>query len=112
MAHASHWMQDEAVSVREAAVDLLGCHIGNDPELAAAYLDMLIQSSRDTGTSVRKRALTILWESCIRWDCCCNLVPVLFLWLTWTAVNRHCRSFLQTARLCVERCRTSSSARA
>jgi hypothetical protein len=57
------------VSVREAAVDLLGCHIGQDAELAASYLDMLIQSSRDAGTSVRKRALTILWESCIR----CNL---------------------------------------
>ena len=60
------WLQDEAVSVREAAVDLLGSHIGDDAELAAAYLDMLIQSSCDVGTSVRKRALTILWESCIR----------------------------------------------
>ena len=56
------------MSVREAAVDLLGCHIGQDAELATAYLDMLIQSSRDAGTSVRKRALTILWESCIRCD--------------------------------------------
>lgn len=54
------------MSVREAAVDLLGRHIGGSVELAEAYLDDLIQSSRDTGTSVRKRALTILWESCIR----------------------------------------------
>lgn len=73
------------MSVREAAVDLLGCHIGNDPKLATAYLDMLIQSSRDTGTSVRKRALSILWESCIRCGsafgnysvCACELVDEL-----------------------------------
>lgn len=62
----SRALQDEAVSVREAAVDLLGRHIGDSVELAEAYLDDLIQASRDTGTSVRKRALTILWESCIR----------------------------------------------
>lgn len=59
------------MSVREAAVDLLGRHIGDSAELAAAYLDMLIGASRDAGTSVRKRALTILWESCIR---CCSAV--------------------------------------
>lgn len=52
--------------MREAAVDLLGRHIGDSAELAEKYLDMLIQSTRDAGTSVRKRALTILWESCIR----------------------------------------------
>ena len=59
-------MQDDAVSVREAAVDLLGRHIGADAGLAAAYLDMLVAASRDAGVSVRKRALGILWESCIR----------------------------------------------
>lgn len=59
------------MSVREAVVDLLGRHIGDSAELAAAYLDMLIAASRDAGTSVRKRALTILWESCIR---CCSAV--------------------------------------
>ena len=59
--------QDEAVSVREAAVDLLGRHIGDSAELAGAYLPMLAASARDAGTSVRKRALTILWESCIRY---------------------------------------------
>ena len=54
------------MSVREAAVDLLGRHISADAGLAAAYLDMLVAASCDAGVSVRKRALGILWESCIR----------------------------------------------
>jgi hypothetical protein len=32
---------DDAVSVREAAVDLVGRHIGTDQELALAYFDVM-----------------------------------------------------------------------
>lgn len=45
-------MQDDAPSVRQAAVDLLGGHIGSRMDLAAAYFDTLITASRDTSTSV------------------------------------------------------------
>lgn len=59
-------MQDEAISVREAAVDLLGKHISSRQDLALTYFDVLAQAVRDSGTSVRKRAVNIMWESCIR----------------------------------------------
>ncbi|CAL8470720.1 g10262 [Coccomyxa elongata] len=59
-------LKDEAPSVRQATVDLLGGHIGADVDLASAYFDTLVTASRDTSTSVRKAAVRILWESCIR----------------------------------------------
>jgi hypothetical protein len=46
--------QDEAASVRQAGVDLLGAHIVGRPDLAAAYFDTLISASRDASTSVRQ----------------------------------------------------------
>lgn len=58
--------QDESVSVREAAVDLLGKHISARQDLALAYFDILATAVRDLGTSVRKRAINIMWESCIQ----------------------------------------------
>ena len=58
--------QDEAASVRQAAVDLLGAHLAAEPGLAAAYFDTLVAASRDASTSVRKAALRTLWEACIR----------------------------------------------
>ena len=45
-------MQDEAASVRQAAVDLLGNHIGARRDLAMSYFDTLVSASRDTSTSV------------------------------------------------------------
>ena len=45
-------LQDEAASVRQAAVDLLGSHIGTRKDLALAYFDTLVTASRDTSTSV------------------------------------------------------------
>lgn len=45
-------MQDEAASVRQAAVDLLGSHIGTRRDLALSYFDTLVTASRDTSTSV------------------------------------------------------------
>jgi hypothetical protein len=100
-------LHDDAISVREAAVDLLGKHIGNDRDLAMTFFDLIgqvfssrgcaihltsqhstlhprhvmhmhcfliakglkspaLQAANDAGTSVRKRAVKILWESCIR----------------------------------------------
>lgn len=52
--------------MREAAVDLLGKHMGSDPQTALSYLDVLLEASRDAGVSVRKRAVRILWECCIQ----------------------------------------------
>lgn len=59
-------VQDDAVSVREAAVDLLGKHISSRQDLALAYFDVLAMAVRDPGTSVRKRAVNIMWESCVK----------------------------------------------
>ncbi len=58
--------QDDAASVRQSAVDLLGSHIGGQQELALVYFDTLAAASRDASTSVRKAAVKILWEACIR----------------------------------------------
>ena len=58
--------QDESVSVREAAVDLLGKHISARQDLALTYFDILATAVRDLGTSVRKRAINIMWESCVQ----------------------------------------------
>lgn len=58
--------QDEAASVRQAAVDLLGAHLTAEPRLAAAYFDTLVSASRDASTSVRKAAMRTLWEACIK----------------------------------------------
>ena len=58
--------QDEAASVRQAAVDLLGAHLAAQPELAATYFDTLVAASRDGATSVRRAAVRTLWDACIR----------------------------------------------
>lgn len=57
--------QDEAASVRQAAVDLLGTNIGHNAELATIYFDIIRFASHDSFPSVRKAAIKILWESCI-----------------------------------------------
>lgn len=54
------------MSVREAAVDLLGKHISSSRDLALVYFDVLATAVRDPGTSVRKRAVNIMRESCIK----------------------------------------------
>lgn len=59
-------MQDDAVSVREAAVDLLGKHMSSKQDLALTYFEVLATAVRDPGTSVRKRAVNIMWESCVK----------------------------------------------
>ncbi|KAI8475824.1 MAG: hypothetical protein J3K34DRAFT_517001 [Monoraphidium minutum] len=59
-------LQDDSVSVREAAVELLARHITADPGLAEDYFDVLAEASTDNGVSVRKRAVKALWECCAR----------------------------------------------
>ena len=58
--------QDEAISVREAAVELLGRHMEQSPEVAGTYFHVVVQATLDVGVSVRKRAVRILWDCCIR----------------------------------------------
>ena len=64
--HRVDILQDDAVSVREAAVDLLGKHISSKQDLALTYFEVLATAVRDPGTSVRKRAVNIMWESCVK----------------------------------------------
>ncbi|GMH40118.1 hypothetical protein BSKO_08022 [Bryopsis sp. KO-2023] len=59
-------LQDESISVREAAVELFGRFIGSNRKLAIQYFDLLCKASKDAGTSVRRRALKLLWECCVR----------------------------------------------
>ncbi|XP_055635470.1 nipped-B protein isoform X2 [Toxorhynchites rutilus septentrionalis] len=56
---------DTAISVREAAVDLVGKYILSDPELIDQYYEMISQRILDTGVSVRKRVIKILRDICI-----------------------------------------------
>ncbi|KAG2502251.1 hypothetical protein HYH03_000737 [Edaphochlamys debaryana] len=59
-------LADDSVLVREAAVDLIGKHISRSSELAVQYYDILVRASEDTGLTVRKRAIKLLWECCVR----------------------------------------------
>lgn len=56
---------DAAISVREAAVDLVGKYILTDRSLVDQYYDMISPRILDTGVSVRKRVIKILRDICI-----------------------------------------------
>lgn len=58
---------DTSISVREAAVDLVGKYILNSQELINQYYDMLSKRILDTGVSVRKRVIKILRDICIEY---------------------------------------------
>lgn len=45
----------------------MGRHIGGNDKLALEYFNNFVEATSDDGVSVRKRALQILWDSCIRW---------------------------------------------
>ena len=47
-------------------MDLLGKHISSKQDLALTYFELLATAMRDPGTSVRKRAVNIMWESCVK----------------------------------------------
>ncbi|KXZ45820.1 hypothetical protein GPECTOR_50g614 [Gonium pectorale] len=59
-------LADDSVLVREAAVDLIGKHISRNAELAVQYYDILVRASKDAGLTVRRRAIRLLWECCVR----------------------------------------------
>ncbi|CAI5512444.1 unnamed protein product [Closterium sp. Naga37s-1] len=57
---------DVSVSVREAAIDLVGKHIIGYPEVALKYYNTITERIRDTGVSVRKRVIRIVRELCLQ----------------------------------------------
>ncbi|CAI5474211.1 unnamed protein product [Closterium sp. Yama58-4] len=57
---------DVSVSVREAAIDLVGKHIIGYPEVALKYYNTVTDRIRDTGVSVRKRVIRIVRELCLQ----------------------------------------------
>lgn len=60
---------DSAISVREAAMELVGRHITSHPDVAAKYFEKIAERIMDTGVSVRKRVIKIIRDLCIsRYD--------------------------------------------
>lgn len=62
-----HSFLDHSTSVREAAVDLVGKFVLNQPSLIDKYYEMLSERILDTGVSVRKRVIKILKDICIEY---------------------------------------------
>ncbi|XP_078430216.1 PHD finger family protein [Wolffia australiana] len=56
---------DSAISVREAALELVGRHISTHPEVSFKYFEKVSERIKDTGVSVRKRAIKIIRDMCI-----------------------------------------------
>ncbi|KAK6155028.1 hypothetical protein DH2020_009276 [Rehmannia glutinosa] len=55
---------DTAISVREAALELVGRHIASHPDVGLKYFEKVAERIKDTGVSVRKRAIKIIKEMC------------------------------------------------
>ncbi|CAK9324104.1 unnamed protein product [Citrullus colocynthis] len=55
---------DSAISVREAALELVGRHIASHPDLGFKYFEKIAERIKDTGVSVRKRAIKIIRDMC------------------------------------------------
>ncbi|XP_031740791.1 sister chromatid cohesion protein SCC2 isoform X3 [Cucumis sativus] len=55
---------DSAISVREAALELVGRHIASHPDLGFKYFEKISERVKDTGVSVRKRAIKIIRDMC------------------------------------------------
>ncbi|KAE8724835.1 Pearli, putative isoform 2 [Hibiscus syriacus] len=56
---------DSAISVREAALELVGRHIASHPDVSFKYFEKVAERIKDTGVSVRKRAIKIIRDMCI-----------------------------------------------
>ncbi|KAJ1897756.1 Sister chromatid cohesion protein 2, partial [Kickxella alabastrina] len=56
----NHRLQDSSPQVREAAIDLIGKHIAQNPELTDQYYEFVSVRVLDKGPSVRKRVMKIL----------------------------------------------------
>lgn len=63
----SQKLLDTSISVREAAVDLVGKYVLSSPDLIEQYYEMLSKRILDTGVSVRKRVIKILRDICIEY---------------------------------------------
>ncbi|KAJ7974325.1 Sister chromatid cohesion protein [Quillaja saponaria] len=55
---------DSAISVREAALELVGRHIASHPDVGFKYFEKIAERTKDTGVSVRKRAIKIIRDMC------------------------------------------------
>ncbi|KAI3713140.1 hypothetical protein L1987_71712 [Smallanthus sonchifolius] len=55
---------DSAILVREAALDLVGRYIASHPNVALKYYGKVAERVKDTGVSVRKRAIKIIKDMC------------------------------------------------
>ncbi|KAH9298518.1 hypothetical protein KI387_030200, partial [Taxus chinensis] len=56
---------DSAISVREAAMELVGRHIVSRPDVAMKYFSKVAERIMDKGVSVRKRVIKIIRDMCI-----------------------------------------------
>ncbi|KAJ2080437.1 Sister chromatid cohesion protein 2 [Coemansia sp. RSA 988] len=56
----NHRLQDSSPQVREAAIDLIGRHIAQNPELTDQYYEFISVRILDKGSSVRRRVMRIL----------------------------------------------------
>ncbi|KAI9500997.1 sister chromatid cohesion C-terminus-domain-containing protein [Coemansia spiralis] len=56
----NHRLQDSSPQVREAAIDLIGRHIAQNPELTSQYYEFVSIRILDKGSSVRRRVMRIL----------------------------------------------------
>ncbi|KAG9439816.1 hypothetical protein H6P81_019981 [Aristolochia fimbriata] len=56
---------DSAISVREAALELVGRYIASHPDVGLKYFEKVAERIKDTGVSVRKRAIRIIRDMCI-----------------------------------------------
>ncbi|KZV25012.1 nipped-B-like protein [Dorcoceras hygrometricum] len=55
---------DSAISVRESALELVGRHIASHPDVGLKYFEKVAERIKDTGISVRKRAIKIIKDIC------------------------------------------------
>lgn len=56
---------DQAISVRQKTVEVIGICVLNRPRLIDHYYDFLLMGLRDNGVSVRKRCIQIMRDICI-----------------------------------------------
>jgi len=55
-------LRDEAISVREAAVSLVGAYVVKSPTVASSFQPALLGCLRDVGISVRKKGIKIFQD--------------------------------------------------
>ena len=80
----SHYFHDQAVSVREAAISLVGRYMVQRPDVTKIYIDRIIERRHDTGMSVRTSVCGILRDIVLSTNdtrlfvkCCEVLAPMV-----------------------------------